>query len=623
MMDGDDPEEDVVIEGSELYIALKRIGVPEFECTFVNRTRFPDDWQHLDDSKSQRRIYNCSRLLNAFQCIRNYFFRKSEDREILNGTEELKIILQLQPLLDDHSSCIQEILKSREDSEFSNTPSWRILSGSLMLAGLLLSPDLRVPGFITAFSLSTLTVYQKYSERSFLRNLKNLVSTENNLFHLQKKSLKILRNGYGMTLDSNPSRRKFTELELNRLQHLQPLCEDLCRCIEHCSRTFYKTSHSVIDLSPIPLDSTRLINILEDDSLKIQGEITSKKLEQFYYTYILTQSDMMNVLSVVLSGSTNRGMKLKLSRIIINLQRTLKHHEEKLSSVIKKYQSSKTVTIPRRKKRTESLKYRELYMHVDLLSRKLQTAYATVSSILEDIDNISTDETPNSVDSLVLRMNEAYKQLDTARDFAEFNILVMKKLQNNREPQIPHGEPEESEERKQLPVIFDADPQVMDECFEEYIREEYLKPLCQDDDGDVERAKMDKLLERNFMRELKGVLVDKYRSMSEREAKALLRYRKDLRQDKFCEAIPVPPPLPRADEVRHRLPVPLPRRVKAGLGPERDAIGDMEPQERLSIRMAIGERVAFTVDEETFVGSGENSEEELAGSGCEDDEIIE
>ncbi|XP_015119058.1 uncharacterized protein LOC107042506 [Diachasma alloeum] len=635
MGDQDDSEEDVVIEGSDLYNVLKQIGSPEFECTPVNRSEFPDNWDESDDFKNQDTPkYSC--LSNIYQSIKNYFSSNEDgNKKVSYGLKELEIILQLDPLLDDHSSFIQSILKDHLDLQTYDDKKtafpFRILSGSLLFTASFLSPNVRIHGLITALSLSTLTIYQKYSRRCGLQRLRSLVSTQNRVFHLQRKSLKILRNGYGLTLDSNRARRKFSDLEVNRLQYLQPICEGLCRCIEQCSRTFYKTSYSLFSLLPSPLQSANLINTFGQDPFKIQGEITYKKLQRFYYTCILAQSDMMILLSIVLAdGSRNYRMQLKISRIINNLRRTLTTHERGLSSLIEEHSSSKTVSIPRRDKKNDSLKYRDLYMHVDLLSRKLQTAYSTVSSILEDIEN--SPRAGADVDSLVSMMNEAYKQVDTARDFAEFNILVMKKLQNcGGSHQVPHDEPEESMEREKLPVIFDADPQVMDECFEEYIREEYLRPLCEDDDISVERAKMDELLERNFMRELKGVLVVKYRNMSEREARALLRCRKgSCGGDGGGVGIPVPPPLPiredhsREDGRKDRRPVPLPRRgTRTSVPGEDDGNRESVGSERFSIKMAIGGRIpAFTVKEETFVGSGENSEEELAGSGCEDDEII-
>ncbi|XP_063994935.1 uncharacterized protein LOC135172658 [Diachasmimorpha longicaudata] len=633
MGDWDDLEEDVVIEGSDLYNVLKQIGSPEFECTPVIRSGFPDNWEESDFKiQDTPKSY---RFSNFYQCIKNFIsFNEDRNKQKSRGLKELEIILQLEPLLDDHSSWIQNILKDQLDLKIDNKPPFLlwILSGSLLLTTSFLSPRLTIPGLITAASLSTLTVYQKYSQRCSLQRLRNLVSTQNRLFHLQRRSLKILRTGYGMILDSNRPRRKFSDLEVNRLKYLQPICEKLYRCIEQCSRAFYRASHSLFPLLPSPRDSKDLINNFEEDFLKIQGEITYKKLERFYYTCILAQSDMMNLLSIAFKdGSRSCVTQLKISVIVGNLQRTLMVHERALSSLMEDYSSSKTVSIPRRDKKVGNAKFRDLYVHVDLLSRKLQTAYSTVSSILEDIDNVS--RAGGNSDSLVSMMNEAYKQIDTARDFAEFNILVMKKLQSGEIGQRApcRDDPEETIQRKDLPVVFDTDPQVMDECFEEYIREEYLKPLCEDDDVSLERAKMDQLLERNFMRELKGVLVEKYRSMSEREARALLRYRKgSCGEDRESLRIPVPPPLPvREDQSteygrKHRRPVPLPRRsTRAADVGENDGKEESEERERFSIKMAFeGKIPAFTCDEETFVGSGENSEEELAGSGCEEDEVI-
>lgn len=292
-----------------------------------------------------------------------------------------------------------------------------------------------------------------------------------------------------------------------------------------------------------------------------------------------------------------------------------------------------------------------MYINVDLLSRKIQSAYNNISSIVDDLDDCADcEETDEFLKSLMEKMNDVYKEIDTARNFAEFNRLLIGKFLNKSVKSKDEDKVPEIAEVKRVPVVFDEDPQIIDEVFEEYIKEEYLKPLYQDNDADsLERAKLDKLLAKNFMSELKEVLIDKYKSMSEREAQALLRYRKTLKdfkdvdedtenikkneeiisqndEDKFMEKVnfslpPPPPPFPMEGDSLEtkqlsRPPIPLPRSVN--LPPMNDVRNNIidnlgsiiNVQSERLINMNRGIKFPAFIDaEETFVGSGENSDQ--------------
>lgn len=299
-----------------------------------------------------------------------------------------------------------------------------------------------------------------------------------------------------------------------------------------------------------------------------------------------------------------------------------------------------------------------MYLNLDLLSRKLQITYDEIASILEEIEKRENEEKADFINELAPKIQEIYTQIDKSRNFAEFNNLLVAIMQRSRRqvPEIPTSEVDFLEEKsKDDPsIVRDSEPRIIDEVFEEYITEEYLKPLYEEhDEATMEIAKLDKLLAKNFMSELKEVLVEKHKSMSEREAKALLRKYPELRdrtnfkendvsaEESATETknpdIPRPPPLPRLsgpperlpnclmlkEKMRSRGPVPLPR----ARNPESPIISAPRPPplppilqgesldnaERLSINLPFpGPRKipAFVNCDEEFVGSGENSDEE-------------
>lgn len=175
---------------------------------------------------------------------------------------------------------------------------------------------------------------------------------------------------------------------------------------------------------------------------------------------------------------------------------------------------------------------------MDLTSQRIQSAYKEVASILESIDlhSENDEDNPHLMGTITERMNEAYKQIETARSFAEFSSLLIAKAQ--RKP-IDDSKREAGNESlfpvnggDKTVVIIDRDPEIEDEVFEEYIKEEYLKPLYENSDESVaQNFRLDKLLEKNFMSELKEALIEKQKSMSERELKALGRMYDKISRD--------------------------------------------------------------------------------------------
>lgn len=195
-----------------------------------------------------------------------------------------------------------------------------------------------------------------------------------------------------------------------------------------------------------------------------------------------------------------------------------------------------------------SAQWQDLYMHLYLSSSKLQSAYSHILSVLQDIENDAIENTAN--ENIMERLNAAEKDIGSAKDFVQFSSLFLVKTQKN-------GSMDNRIESNILPsvensdarIVTDTEPEIMDEVFEEYIMEEYLKPLKEEaDEISLYNYKRDKTLFKNFMMELKDALVDKQKSMSEREAKALERMYKTLMRDTTMEhqqqRIPTPPPIP-------------------------------------------------------------------------------
>lgn len=200
----------------------------------------------------------------------------------------------------------------------------------------------------------------------------------------------------------------------------------------------------------------------------------------------------------------------------------------------------------------DSSKWQDLYMHLYLASNKLQLAYSHIFSILQDIDNNVIENVTNEgcMENTMQKLTAAQKSIDTAKDFIEFSSLFLVKSQNSGstinclKTNIPM-----LNANSNIHIVTDSEPEIMDEVFEEYIREEYLKPLSEEaDEISLYSSKRDKTLFKNFMVELKDALADKKKSMSERESKALERMYKAITKTSTSadqlQQIPTPPPMP-------------------------------------------------------------------------------
>ncbi|KAK0096533.1 hypothetical protein PV326_005233 [Microctonus aethiopoides] len=649
--ENDFDEEDVVIENSDLHKALIDMGYTDFECTPINKSVFFDVDNEVDDSTDSSSPIKHEWLWNFLKRIKDFSWLYKPKIKSSNGISSLEIISQLDPLLDDHSMMIQNMLKinsSPSNQRWIFQWPYLIISNCLLVSVTLFYKPLRIVGLIAIPSITTLIVNRIYSELNSNERLKNLVFLQNNIHHLYKRTLKILKNGYFLILSQRQSQKRFCNLDIERLKYLQPICEYFLKSMEITSRTYYQVSITLMKLisqyKNISMDN--LITKFDNSSFITEGEITYEKLKQHYYIFILVQSEMMQIFAILYQNNLieNQPIYSQLIRIIDLLTQLIKKQQMNLNTSIEQYKSTKASQTRRELKNRGGTKLQDLYLHVDLLARKIRSAFNVVDSIIDDIDNCANDDdSAGVIDSIVEKMNEAYKEIDTARNFAEFNNLLLGKFRQNHTLENYNGFNSTTIDsiEKMLPIVHDSDPQIIDEVFEEYIKDEYLKPLYEDTDFDsLERGKLDKLLAKNFMSELKEVLIDKYKTMSEREAKALLCYRKkahDIKHDNSVDdnhedrthVIPPPPPLPKSlvndndyhsEQIKIRTPVPLPRLINTTFSPtarrrqkvERDLEPELiKPNENFLIDIQRIKLPAFTTNEETFVGSGENSEEEM------------
>jgi len=311
-----------------------------------------------------------------------------------------------------------------------------------------------------------------------------------------------------------------------------------------------------------------------------------------------------------------------------------------------------------------------------LASYKLQLAYNQVFSTFKDIDDcikqdIGIDN--KTADTLMQKLDKAFREIDTAKSLAEFVVLLMARSGfNDLRSSQPVADDIAINQNSDLPVIIDSDPQIFDEVFEEYIKEEYLKPLDEDtDEYSLEQQKLDKLLAKNFMSELKEALVDKQKSMSERESRALQRIYKTVLKDPVSNiednkdnyVAPEPPPMPpyymwsTSSDINldHRKVVSPICRIrndssiqgKSKSDEENDLVRAMKQKNIFDISsIEVCEnkneesvaslpqilletqatrfitKPSLFLNEETFTGSGENSEDEIVNNASDNEENI-
>ncbi|XP_043250205.1 uncharacterized protein LOC122396131 isoform X2 [Colletes gigas] len=539
---GDDEDEDIVIQGSSLYEHLHNLGYTDFESVTIPKST------PKNEEKSFRFIDFIHSAKNVFKKLFVVCLRIIQDDNI--SKKQVGTILTAKVLLNDHACIIHDYFDKY------NCRSWRTMLLKFFLLGAALSPSLYIPfgtryrNSTNLFALFTLfyVSYVEYSRVHAHRNLKSVVSLQNDLFELYKKGLKILKYGYKMKLNRRKCSQQFNDLTASRLNYLQPIMENLVKCLEHSSYTYYRVSLILAKLLPINVIEEDLLTRFEIESFEIRGEINYQKLKNLYDTYILTQSEMLHLLAIGYDSHTwqksySKIPELKLAYIINFLLKYLTMYKNKLLKIIDAYYAFKIEPTMYRYRGSTVSHWQDLYMHLYLASNKLQLAYGHILSILHDIDNnvIETVAHENFIESTMQRLNEMKKDIETAKDFVEFSsIFLVKTRTDNHANNYSEINVLTPVANVDMPIVHDSEPEIMDEVFEEYIKEEYLKPLSEECDEMSYSYKRDKSLFKNFMTELKDALKDKQKSMSERELKALERMRKNI----VNEANSTPPPMP-------------------------------------------------------------------------------
>ncbi|XP_011501806.1 PREDICTED: uncharacterized protein LOC105365359, partial [Ceratosolen solmsi marchali] len=394
-------------------------------------------------------------------------------------------------------------------------------------------------------------------------------------------------------------------------------------------------------------------NYIRNKNKEVNADINYEELKSYYYTFILVQSEMLFIIAHAYNIRTKDCSvhipKTNLIKSIKYLTKPLSIYYLKICKIIHNYQSCEIHPIKRVFRGIPNSIWQDIYSHLDLTSQKIQLAYKQITSILESIDFQDEKDHNNLelIESIMERMNEAYKQIENARNFAEFSSLLIAKIQHKPINNLDTNESEPllAMNTDEKIVIINNDLEIEDEVFEEYIKEEYLKPLCENSDISIlQNFKLDKLLAKNFMTELKEALTEKQKSMTERELKALKRmYNKILKlsTSALSESLsptppptlpPPPPPLPPPRVLKDAIstnnyieknklqknkctPIPLPR-VK--MLKSEDIIPNVQ---KFSINQSIQDFKFPIFTEETFFGSGENSEEDDLKNNNEDNEV--
>ncbi|XP_029046296.1 uncharacterized protein LOC114877634 isoform X1 [Osmia bicornis bicornis] len=643
-------DEDVIIQGTAIYEHLYNLGYMDFESVLIPKSIIKTEEK---ESKLAGLLYSVK------DCLRKCFvkcLKIIQDDDLSN--KQINTILNAKVLLSDHAIAIHNFLDKY------HLRSWRTTVLQFVSLGVLSSPAMYIAyktqyKSFTYFFISVVLCYISYIKclriQSYV-DLRSFVILQNDLFSLCKKGLKILKYGYKIKLNKGKNSQQFYNLTADRLKYLQPMVENLVNCLENASHIHYCTSLILIKLLPANVIHEHLLTKFESTSFAIKGEIHYQKLKTLYHTYILTQSEMLHLMAIAYDNYTwqqsySKIPELKLIYIIRFLIKRLTVYKNKLSEIVNAYYSFKVEPMVYKYKGPLSTQWQDLYMHVYLASNKLQLAYSHILSILQDIDNVSeTMICEDMVENIEQKLNAAQKDIENAKDFVEFSNLFLVKTKINNftnnpiETNISASVPDSD-----IPIVYNLEPQILDEVFEEYIKEEYLKPLI-DESNEISlyNYKRDKSLIKSFMSELKDVLVDKQKLMSERESKALERMYKNVMKKTTADSqhyqIPIPPPMPsfnapvvaqnhtetkqtcnspvdklQLNQVSEKLDnIKLLSKSQTNLK-EKDS-NEVSSEETLSIPIiTLPKNKEFSsflpppflkADEETFIGSGENSEDE-------------
>ncbi|KAL0109957.1 hypothetical protein PUN28_013535 [Cardiocondyla obscurior] len=552
--DINEEDEDIIIQGSALHKHLSELGYTDFESIPVSKENLKQE--HYWNIGFKNIIKNATRKI--YTDLFSFYSWIMQEETI--SKKQLSTILNAETLLNDHFSMINGFKTKCNINSKKIRLQELILSGGVLVSSIYISLwKYKILSTLFASSAICYVGYIKYLRFYANRNLKNIILLQNELLLMCKDGLKILQRNYKIKSDLETCLQQFSHFLGEKLQHLESLKNTLIKFMENISHLYYKCSLSLAKLLPPNMLSEGLFTEFEDDAFVISDEVDYQALKKLYHIYLLVQSEMLYLLAIAYDSTTwiascQKIPEIKLSNIINVLVKELVVHRVKLSEVFDAYRTCKTE--PVRYKPQDKAKWCDPTVQLDLASYKLQLAYNQVFSTFKNIeDSINQDNGIDNeiADILMQKLDKAFKEINTARSLAEFVILLMAR---SKFSELRHGQPIAHDtminQNSNLPIIIDSDPQILDEVFEEYIKQEYLNSDENVDEYSLEQRKLDKLLVKNFMAELKEALIDKHKSMSEREFKALQRMYKDAsrdsassnKDDKNDQIIPVPPPMP-------------------------------------------------------------------------------
>lgn len=552
-------DDDIILEGSALHTYLSSLGYADFETTPVIKTQLElqNKFIYMDTniiSNIGKKLYGYTMNVKSWMT-----------QDCCLSKKQLHTILSAKVLLDDHATAINSYVQN-----YTACKPWKRALKNLLFSCIMIAPSIYLMFYkpknsfsiIIAFYAIYFAGYTNYLETLASKELTQLVLLQNEFYNLCKRGLKILKHGYKVKSNfGNKINHQFHDFIEEKLIYLQPIMENLIKYLEMASQIY----HHIISIIKVQLPKDNfeqfVITTFEGNTFRIRGEVNYETLNKLHYTYILAQSELLYLMAVAYNNVKSLpGDSISKGNLIYITNKLVEHltkYKNKLSPYINAYYDYKAKPILNSYKRLATSKWQDIYLHLNLTTNKIQLAYDYIISIINDIDT-STDDASTIIDKemtekMMQKVNEAYKHIDTARNFAEFCILLIKKTEHSNS-KMNYAAPESCIQHinANLPMVIDKEPEIFDEVFEEYIKEEYLKPLYEEDTEILlEEYKLDKLLIKNFMSELKEALIDKQRSMSQRESKALQRMYKnvindpsDLESKNTKSSIPVPPPMP-------------------------------------------------------------------------------
>ncbi|XP_012229215.2 uncharacterized protein [Linepithema humile] len=545
-------DEDVVIQGSALHVHLSNLGYADFESVSIPKRTYIEEKHYLNiDIKSAIKKI-CMKIFSFYSWI-------TQERSI--SEKQLNVILNAEALLNDHFSIINSFLAKGNNNSKKITLQEIIVAGAVISSTYFSISKNKILSTLFASSVIGCVSSIKYLRFCANRNLQNLILTQNELLIMCKEGLKILQLNYTIKLNSETCLQQFSHFLGEKLRYLQLLAETLTEFMENISSQYYHYSLSIAKLLPPNILNEESFTEFEDDLFKISGEVNYQVLKKFYHIYLLVQSEMLYLLAIAYNSNTwthscQKIPEIKLAYIIHILTKNLDLYKVKLVEILNAYRTCEAKPI--RYTTRDRAKWHDPTVQLDLASYKLQLAYNQIFSTFKDIDNCIIQDTHidnETAESLLQKLNKAFKEVDTAKNLAEFVVLLLARSRfNNLRGNQPVTDSTTINQNTDLPVIIDSDPEILDEVFEEYIKEEFCPSQEETDEYSLKQQKLDKLLVKNFMSELKEALIDKHKTMSERESKALQRIYKNVSKDlilntedevnKNCRFIPAPPPMP-------------------------------------------------------------------------------